>query len=354
MSLPKLLSRFQWAKSPLIISAPMAGVATPRLATEVSKAGGLGFLGAIASVKANDPQLSALDAELGEARDLFGDVLPASDPIPIGAGFITSDASLAAFAETALPILAKHRPAAVWLFAPDGDLKPHPAAIKAIKALDQPPVVFVQVGNVAAGREAVTDGADVLVAQGVDAGGHQFRQGSGIVTLVPELRNMLDEEFKERNIGLVAAGGIANGKGVAAALALGAEAAVMGTRFTVTPESKYPQFRKDAVLEAVDGGRTTLKSPFNDQINESALWGPLYDGRALIGSIHEKFLAGASLEECQTSLKEDYSEEEASRITRTWAGAGVGLVRDAQPAGVIVREAQEETVATIQSLTGLV
>lgn len=62
-----------------------------------------------------------------------------------------------------------------------------------------------------------------------------------------------------------------------------------------------------------------FRSPFNDQINKSALWGPLYDGRAIVGSIHEKFLAGASLEECQKSLKEDYSEEEASRITRTWA-----------------------------------
>ncbi|KAH6985893.1 hypothetical protein BKA56DRAFT_715350 [Ilyonectria sp. MPI-CAGE-AT-0026] len=354
MSASKLLSRFQWVTSPLIISAPMAGAATPRLATEVSKAGGLGFIGAIADLRTESPQLSALDAELSEARGLLGDVLPASSPIQVGAAFITSDASMTTFADTALPVLAKHRPAAVWLFAPDGDLKPHPAIIKGLKGLDPPPVVFVQVGNVAAAREAVKDGADVLVAQGVDAGGHQFRQGTGIVTLVPEVRSMLDEEFQGKDIGLVAAGGIADGRGVVAALALGADAVVMGTKFTVTPESKYPDFRKETILKAVDGGVSTLKSPFNDQINKSTLWGPLYDGRAIIGSIHEKFLAGASLEECQKSLKEDYSEEEANRITRTWAGAGVGLVKKSQPAGDIVREVQKEALAAIRGLTGLI
>lgn len=125
------------------------------------------------------------------------------------------------FQETALPLIAKNRPAAIWLFAPDGDLKPHSKIIPSLKSLKHPPVVFVQVGNVAAAREAVQDGADVLVTQGVDAGGHQFRQGSGIVSLVPEVRDMLDREFPDRGISIVAAGGIADGRGVAGALALG-------------------------------------------------------------------------------------------------------------------------------------
>lgn len=125
------------------------------------------------------------------------------------------------FEETALPLIAKYRPAAIWLFAPDGDLRPHSKIIPSLKALGHPPIVFVQVGNVAAAREAVQDGADVLVTQGVDAGGHQFRQGSGIVSLVPEVRDMLDREFPDRPISIMAAGGIADGRGVAGALALG-------------------------------------------------------------------------------------------------------------------------------------
>jgi nitronate monooxygenase len=125
------------------------------------------------------------------------------------------------FEQTALPLIAENRPAAIWLFAPDGDLKPHSKIIPSLKALEHPPIVFVQVGNVIAAREAAQDGADVLVMQGVDAGGHQFRQGSGIVSLVPEVRDMLDKEFPDRKISIVAAGGIADGRGVAGALALG-------------------------------------------------------------------------------------------------------------------------------------
>lgn len=90
--------------------------------------------------------------------------------------------------------------------------------------------MFVQVGSVAAARDAVIAGADVIVAQGVDAGGHQWAQGAGVISLVPETRNLLGKEFPDREVGLVAAGGIADGSAVVAALALGAEAAVMGTK----------------------------------------------------------------------------------------------------------------------------
>jgi nitronate monooxygenase len=61
------------------------------------------------------------------------------------------------------------------------------------------------------------------------------------------------------------------------------------------------------------------RSPFNDQIKDDKLWGPLYDGRSIVGPVHEKFMGGASLEECQKSLKEDYSAEEATKIISTWA-----------------------------------
>lgn len=77
----------------------------------------------------------------------------------------------------------------------------------------------MQVGNVAAAREALEDGADVLVCQGIDAGGHQFRRGMGVITLVPEVKEMIEESG--RDVKIMAAGGIVSGKGAAAALALG-------------------------------------------------------------------------------------------------------------------------------------
>lgn len=61
------------------------------------------------------------------------------------------------------------------------------------------------------------------------------------------------------------------------------------------------------------------RSPFNDQINKSSLWGPLYDGRAIMSTIHEQFLKGATVQELQRSLKEDYSGEEAAKLVSTWA-----------------------------------
>lgn len=91
------------------------------------------------------------------------------------------------------------------------------------------------------------------------------------------------------------------------------------TQFTVAQESIVPEFRKQIILEASDGALSTLKSPFNDDIADSDLWGSLYDGRAVVGPIHEKFLAGASLDECRRELHEDHSPEEATRLINTWA-----------------------------------
>lgn len=178
------------------------------------------------------PQLDKLDADLCEARTLLGDAAAAADsPLRVGVSIITGHSSVSNFEATTLPILAKHRPAAVWLFAPaeDTDPNPHGAIIAAVRQELDGVRIFVQVGNVAAAREAARDGADVLVCQGVDAGGHQFTRGAGVVSLVPEVRAMLaaaaaeeeDEEFRGRGVAVLAAGGIADEKGVAAALALG-------------------------------------------------------------------------------------------------------------------------------------
>lgn len=93
---------------------------------------------------------------------------------------------------------------------------------------------MVQVGSVAAAREAAAHGADVVVAQGTDAGGHQWASGAGVVSLAPEVADALRDGFPGREVAVWAAGGIADGRGVAAAMALGAEGAVLGTRVSFT------------------------------------------------------------------------------------------------------------------------
>lgn len=179
----------------------------------------IGFIAAIFNLATDSPHLKTLDDELTEARQRL--VGQDTQTLQIGIGFITGHETITRFVETALPIIAKHRPAIVWLFAPDGEVKPHGMIIKALKGLEPPPKVFVQVGNITAAKEAVEDGADVLVCQGIDAGGHQFRRGTGIISFVPEAKQMLATLYADREIPVLAAGGIVNGKGIAAALALG-------------------------------------------------------------------------------------------------------------------------------------
>lgn len=342
---------FPWTKSPLICNGPMLNVVTPKLASEVSKAGGLGFLASAFDAAPRSAHLTTLTSDLTESQALLGKTT--SGLINVGVSFITGHESISHFRETALPVLTRLRPAALWLFAPPDDaVRPHGAIIRAVKSLDPAPRIFVQVGNVAAAREAVIDGADVLVCQGIDAGGHQFRRGTGVVSFVPEVRNLLEDEFADTQVAVLGAGGIADERGVAAAMALGADGVVMGTRFTVASESCYPEFRKQLVLSTVDGGSSTLKSPFNDQINKSSLWGPLYDGRAIMSTIHEQFLKGATVQELQRSLKEDYSGEEAAKLVSTWAGTGVGLVKSVKPAGEIVTEVREGAKDRIRKLAG--
>lgn len=168
-------------------------------------------------------QLRTLGSELAAARKALHLADRPLTPAPVGVGFILCHPSVARFEETALPLLLEHSPQAVWLFAPGPDpvegAEAQAGIIAALKGAGF--TVFVQVGTVDAARRAVGDGADVVVAQGVDAGGHQFARGAGVVSLVPEVRSMLDDEFGGREVALLAAGGIVDGRGVAAALALG-------------------------------------------------------------------------------------------------------------------------------------
>lgn len=180
-----------------------------------------------------NPQLDTLAKELEAARAIL-DASASAGPgpgqaqpyLPVGVGFILSQPGVAHFEVDGIPLLQRYGVPAAWLFAPDpamrlpgSDETPQHLVIAALRRAGI--AAFVQVGTVSAARQAVEDGADAIVAQGVDAGGHQFARGAGVVSLVPEVRTMLEDEFADREVVLLAAGGIVDGRGVAAALALG-------------------------------------------------------------------------------------------------------------------------------------
>ncbi|KAK4191121.1 Nitronate monooxygenase [Podospora australis] len=349
---------FPTTLNPVIFSAPMYGTATGALAAEVSKAGGFGFIPAGYDYSPSSPQLSVMSQELDTARSILG---LSGEELPVGVGFLLCHSSVSYLIETTIPVLNQHRPQAVWLFAPrDKDLAS--GLIKRIvEALrGEGYKVFFQVGTVASARQALGDGADVVVAQGADAGGHQFVGGAGLVGLVPEVLEMVETEFGEEKrrkegrerVVVVAAGGVVEGRGMAGALALGAEGVAMGTRFIMAKEANTPECRRKLIAETVDGGPATFKHPVMDQIQATGIWPSVFDGRAIVNTAIQDFQNGVSLEENITLCKEARAVGDVSREF-TWAGTGVGLVKDVQPAGDIVKEVREGAIARIKRLQNL-
>ena len=232
----KLTTWFPFSLPPQIISAPMLGVANARLACAVSLAGGIGFIPAGFDFSSpSSPQLVTLEDELITAQELFSSSFPSPGRrsgedengkeggeggfLQIGVGFILSHPSCALFTTNVIPLLRKYKPRAIWLFAPHPD-RPEGLLLEIINAIHQEGmVVFFQVGTVHEAKSAVRDGADVVVAQGVDAGGHQSKSGSGVVSLVPEVRDAVGKE-----VVVVGAGGVSDGRGVAGVLAAGRRA----------------------------------------------------------------------------------------------------------------------------------
>jgi nitronate monooxygenase len=190
----------------------------------------IGFIGGGFDFSAESPQIPALDKQLQTARSNLN-ILNLKAPLPVGVGFITLKP--AHFAENCLPVLLQHRILAIWLAFPQSGTD-HAPVITAIRELREKEnwhvKVFVQVGTVEAAKEAIQQGVDVIVAQGGDAGGHQWAKTSSVVGLVPEVVDLVSQLGKEREVAVVAAGGIVDARGVVAGLSLGAEGVVMGSR----------------------------------------------------------------------------------------------------------------------------
>ncbi|KAI1465102.1 inosine monophosphate dehydrogenase [Daldinia caldariorum] len=347
----RMKSWFPTTASPLIINAPMKGVANIKLATEVAKVGGLGFIQFGRDFEPGSSTLKQLDDELSQAWKLLGLETSKDDgsTLPIGVGILTYMPSARHFGETVVPILKRHRPAAIWLFAPSPETpETHSNIVKEIKSQGSPwnPKIVVQVGSVAAAREAATHGADIIVAQGVDAGGHQWAQGAGIISLVPEIIDVVRNEFPDREIAVWAAGGIGDGRGAAAALALGAEGTVLGTRYIVALESDAQDYKKKAIIATSDGGFNTVKSYFHDHVQGDLSWPELYDGRAIVTPTYQDHASGVPLEESQKRLKAAQESGDVSKLV-TWSGTGVGLIKKEQPAAEITKEVREQALGAI-------
>ncbi len=291
-----------------IVLAPMGAAAGGALAAAVTQAGGLGLIGC---GYLGADWIDGAFRDAGNAR--------------VGIGFITW--FLEQHPEQFAAGLA-HRPAAIMLSF--GDPAPWIAPAKAAGAR-----VICQVQSLADARAAAVAGADLIVAQGSEAGGHGAKRGT--LGLVPAVVDAVAP------LPVLAAGGIADGRGLAAALALGAGGVLVGTRFLASTESLASPAQKQRLVAA--SGDATRRTTVFDRVRGIA-WPGHYTGRALVNDFTRRWHGReVELEAALPSEGPRYQAASAAGdldTALTWSGEGIDLIHDAPAAGDLVRRVVAE------------
>jgi nitronate monooxygenase len=346
-----------------IIQSGMSRVAGAELVAEVSKAGGLGILAAlrlrpdelrgevrrirqltdrpfgvnlwlhpavvhpIAPETVPDADVAAVQHELDRFRDRLGvghaSKRPASFPDLVAAN---------------LDVILEER-VPVWSIGLG-----NPESAMVARCHERGVRVMAMVTNEADARAVAETGVDMIVAQGGEAGGHRstwdraHARDAGTMALVPAIVDAVKPP-------VIAAGGIADGRGLVAALALGASGVMLGTRFIAARESIAPPFFKEAVL-AASSGDTVVSDAFTGL--------PM---RVIRNRFAADYAGGPVLPPMlQSGAAEDIFTAAARRGDREHfpmpAGESAGLIGDTPPAAEIVRRLIEEAEAVIRALQG--
>ena len=316
MKLSTAITRLLNIDHPILL-APMGGVAGGALAREVSAGGGLGLIGA-----------GYADPAFGYGSDgwIRGEFDKAGDHA-VGIGFITW-----ALAERpgALDAALECKPRAVMLSF--GDIEPYAAKIRETGA-----TLICQVQTLKDAREAAAKGAQIVIAQGTEAGGHGADRST--LPLVPAVVDAVAP------VPVAAAGGVSDGRGLAAALMLGAEAVLIGTRFFATREALGHPNQK-ALIERTGGDRTLRTKAFDTA--RGIAWPEPYTGRAIRNAFAETWHdRDDELRERNPSMRERFFEalrEGDTEMAVTFAGEGLDLIADSPGAAELVARIVREAV----------
>jgi nitronate monooxygenase len=299
-----------------VLLAPMDIVADAALTAAVSQAGGLGILG------------GGYGEEGWLTREL--DRLAAAK-VRYGVGFITW--SLATQPRL-LELVLERQPAAVMLSF--GEPAPFIERVHRAGA-----AVICQVQSLALAKAAAAAGADILVAQGTEGGGHGAVRG--MATLVPEIVDAVGER-----VPVVAAGGLADGRGLAASLMLGAAGVLMGTRFYATREAAGADAAKERIRSS--DGDATLRSMVFDIARKKA-WPAPFTGRCLTNAFTERWY-GRELALLHR-VDAECARYDAARAAGDYdvlaviAGEASGLIHDVGSAGEVVARVVAEAEALL-------
>jgi NAD(P)H-dependent flavin oxidoreductase YrpB (nitropropane dioxygenase family) len=309
-----------------IIQAPIGGASTPELAAAVTNAGGLGML----SVTWTSPD--ALRDKLRRTRELTDG--------PFGVNLVLDwDPSerLRIALDEGVPVISFF-----W-----GDPSPY---IKQIH--DAGALVTLTIGSAEEAKRAVDIGVDIVIAQGWEAGGHVW----GKVATLPLIPAVVDAV---PGTPVVAAGGVVDGRGLAAALALGASGAWMGTRFVLAEESAAHELYQQMLIAAAetgahyselfDGGwsNAPLRALRNSTIEAwEAAGSPPVGARPGEGELIGHNALGDPVERYSSDgpLQGATGEIEAMVL---YSGQGVGILHDVRPAGEIVTSVAQDAMAAL-------
>ncbi|MGP4110349.1 NAD(P)H-dependent flavin oxidoreductase [Streptomyces sp. 4N509B] len=298
-----------------IALAPMGGSAGGELAAAVSRGGGLGLLGAAHG-----------DAEW-LAREL--PLVARGTTEPWGVGLLTWSVDVGVVER-----VLEHGPRAVMLSF--GDPSPFAERVRRAGA-----ALILQVTDLEEARRAVALGADVIVAQGSESGGHGARNGRSTLSFVPVVVDLAAP------VPVLAAGGIADGRGLAAALALGAAGALVGTRFQATAEALVHPSIAAAIVEG--RGEDTERSRVLD-IARGSPWPERYTARTL-GHRYLDAWRGREAElaedaEAQRAYREDVARGDVPPLP-VWASEAVDLITDLPPAAELVETLAAQAEAAL-------
>jgi nitronate monooxygenase len=313
-----------------IILAPMGGAVAPRLAAAVSNAGALGTLPLWRA------DIETLRRAVQKTRSLT------SKPFAVNLNMeFPQEERLEACLEEKVPVIS-------FFWRDPG------ALVKRAKAGGA--VVMYTVGNANDARRAVDIGVDVVVAQGWEAGGHV----RGTVATLPLVPSVVDAVG---DTPVIAAGGIADGRGMAAALALGAAGVWVGTRFLASEEvSIHPEYQR-RILAACENDTAWCENVFdggwanaphrvlrNSTLRDwEAAGRPPSGQRPREGEIVARSESRGDVDRYMSFTPGPDTVGEIEPLS-LWSGQGVALVRKVQPAAEIVREMNEEANSILRRL----
>ena len=344
----KLLSRYPWASRPFIVSAPMRVMSGPSLAMAVSGAGGLGFTGPGIKTKDMIVDLEEVSTLMNKAR-AFDAFHSTHSLLPVGVGFQLWGEDI----DVAVDNVERFKPCAAWLYAPREDPEEFGHWSRRIRQASPRTQIWIQIGTLGEAKHILKNPVkpDVVVVQGTEAGGHgRAKDGMGIMTLFPEIADAMSSS----QIPLLAAGGIADGRGVAAAQCLGASGSVMGTRFLASSQARISRGYQNEIIRATDGAVSTTRTLLYNHLRGTFGWPAEYSPRTIINKSHVEHLAGSAFEELKARHDEALTMGDSGwgpegRLA-TYAGASVGLIHEVKDAGDIVRDVREDALERIRSL----